>query len=55
MNKQFQGSKKKARKAAYLERQTAKQHKRVHYMQLQKALEEKDIEESARLMGIRLK
>ena len=55
MNKQYQGSKKKARKKAYLERQERKQKdiekRRIYY----EAMNSGNIEQIADAMGIRLK
>jgi hypothetical protein len=54
MNKQFQGSKKKARKAAYLKRMAIKQERIDKNKRIQDSVRAGNIEETARLLGIRL-
>lgn len=55
MTKLGQGSKKKARKAAYLKRKEKRQAEADMKMRFFGALSEGNIEETARLMGVRLK
>ena len=53
--KQFQGSKKKARKLAYLERQKKKQKAGMDWKRLNEAWAEGGIEAAAKVLGVRLK
>jgi hypothetical protein len=54
-NKQFQGSKKKARKLAYLERHKKKQKAGMDWKRLNEAWAEGGIEAAAKVLGVRLK
>jgi hypothetical protein len=55
MNKQLQGSKKKARKKAYLKRQAMKQARIDKAKMITDSIRAGNIDETARLLGIRLK
>jgi hypothetical protein len=55
MNKQFQGSKKKARKAAYLIRKAERDKRKNFWPSVHKAMEEGGIEAAAKIMGVKLK
>jgi hypothetical protein len=55
MRKQFQGSKKKARKKAYFERETKRAGKRFDRLMYDKAMKSGNIEEMAKAMGVKLK
>ena len=55
MNKQFQGSKKKARKAAYLERQKIRERKAKLRCEYDEAMSSGNMKDMARVMGIKLK
>jgi hypothetical protein len=54
-NKQFQGSKKKARKEAFLERRARRQERCDEIKRAKMPLESGDIEQLANAMGIKLK
>ena len=54
-NKQFQGSKKKARKKAFLEREAKRETQRNYWPNIHKTMEEGGIEAAAKLLGVRLK
>jgi hypothetical protein len=54
MEKQFQGSKKKARKAAFARRDFARKIKRKRLYDAKEALQHGSIKEMAAIMGIRL-
>ena len=53
MNKQFQGSKKKARKKAYLDRKAQREAQRKRFLRIYDS--DCGIEERAMLLGVRLK
>jgi len=53
--KQFQGSKKKARKLAYLERHKKKQKAGMDWKRLNEAWAEGGMEAAAKVLGVRLK
>jgi hypothetical protein len=52
MNKQFQGSKKKARKMNFLKRQLRREGEKQKF---QRAMESGSIEEMASVMGVKLR
>jgi hypothetical protein len=55
MAKQFQGSKKKARRAAYIERQKNRERQSKLRCEYDEAMLSGNIEDMARVMGIKLK
>jgi len=55
MNKQFQGSKKKARKKLFLQRQARRNEAKKKHLEYIEALNSGDIEQMADVMGVRLK
>jgi len=54
MDKRYQGNKKKATKAAFLEREEKRQHKKFSKEQWDKAMEADNIGEAAKMLGIKL-
>jgi galactokinase len=53
-DKRFQGSKKKARRRAYVEREGKRSLKMLHRVAFEKARKDGDLETMANLMGVRL-